>query len=230
MRRFQTIIILYICGCFSLASQVGINITEPIGVLHIDPRGDTSGDLNSSDDIVIMEGAKVGIGTLAPKANLDIKGTLRIVNGSQANKTLLTSTADGVGLWQRKIIGVLEYGITAGASARVPGGNVPSNMGAYITLPEGNWQVNLTATFVNNNSSGCNITWDLSTSQTVDDRIGRVLSAFSPARTYSVTTANYFVSHTTTTTYYVWAFADNLPAGLSLEYSGEVKLWALQIK
>ncbi len=41
----------------SLFSQVGVNTKSPLGILHIDPKGDTSGTIVStiqdSDDIIV---------------------------------------------------------------------------------------------------------------------------------------------------------------------------------
>lgn len=60
----------------------------------------TIGTQNDSDDhIALLPSGNVGIGTQAPVAKLDVAGKIRIADGSQANKRILTSDANGVAVW-----------------------------------------------------------------------------------------------------------------------------------
>ena len=55
-------------------AQVGINTQTPLGIFHIDPKGDTSGGItNTSDDIIVTATGNVGIGTISPDARMHIK-------------------------------------------------------------------------------------------------------------------------------------------------------------
>ena len=42
----------------------------------------------------------VGIGTTTPTANLEVAGTLKIIDGNQGANKVLTSDADGLASWQ----------------------------------------------------------------------------------------------------------------------------------
>lgn len=90
----------------SLPAQVGINIQNPYTntILHIDAKGNTSGTTNSSDDVVIDASGNIGIGTLLPKAKVDIvkDGTMslmRIEDGKQAANKVLVSDNSGNASW-----------------------------------------------------------------------------------------------------------------------------------
>jgi hypothetical protein len=100
-----------------LYAQVGINTNNPKGVLHIN-----AGTLGATtDDIVISDKGRVGIGTISPATKLDIisatPGAIRIADGSEgAGKVLGLGTIPGVASWQNK----------QGAwSASLLGGNLP---------------------------------------------------------------------------------------------------------
>jgi hypothetical protein len=52
--------------------------------------------------ISILDGGNVGIGTITPAAKLEVAGTLKINDGSQAAGKVLTSDANGMASWQEK--------------------------------------------------------------------------------------------------------------------------------
>ncbi|QIK54797.1 hypothetical protein G7051_10760 [Dysgonomonas sp. HDW5B] len=65
-------IVLLIMGLFFIGlmqAQVGINTQSPQGLLHIDSRGDTNGNLNVSDDVVVNKYGNTGVGTTNPQKN-----------------------------------------------------------------------------------------------------------------------------------------------------------------
>lgn len=57
-------------------------------------------DAGSNKTADIYRTGKVGIGNATPSANLDINGTIKIVDGSQAANKVLTSDANGLASWQ----------------------------------------------------------------------------------------------------------------------------------
>ncbi len=81
-------------------AQVGINIKSPQGILHIDPKSDTNGAANTSDDVVATSTGRLGIGTSNPISALDIRGALRIADGSEGSDKVFTAiNSQGLGKW-----------------------------------------------------------------------------------------------------------------------------------
>lgn len=98
--------ILLLMGVFSLGiihAQVGINTKNPLGAFHIDPKANTTGTVaapvNDSDDFIVSNSGKVGIGTVAPSASLDVRGAIRIADGTQAAGNIFTTNGSGLGYW-----------------------------------------------------------------------------------------------------------------------------------
>jgi hypothetical protein len=83
-----------------LFAQVGINTKNPLGVFHIDPKGNTNGTIGIDDDIIVDANGNLGIGTTTPKAKVDIIGGIIIKDGTQAKDKVLTSDANGKASWQ----------------------------------------------------------------------------------------------------------------------------------
>lgn len=109
MYRLLTIALL-ILVCHNAKAQVGINTSNPLGVLHIDPKGDTKGSItnptNDSDDVFVSSDGKLGIGTINPKAkvsvisnNEDGSSGLYLPNGAEISY-IFTSDTDGNGVWR----------------------------------------------------------------------------------------------------------------------------------
>ncbi len=61
-------------------------------------------------DMAIDDAGNVGIGTASPSAKLELKGSLKIVDGTQANGRVLTSDAGGLATWQTPSSGVSGSG------------------------------------------------------------------------------------------------------------------------
>jgi hypothetical protein len=81
-------------------AQVGINTKNPLGVFHIDPKGNTNGTIGIDDDIIVDNNGNLGIGTTTPKAKVDIMGGIIVKDGTQAKDKVLTSDANGKASWQ----------------------------------------------------------------------------------------------------------------------------------
>lgn len=101
--------LLLLFGLFFIAftyGQVGINTESPLGLLHIDAgvAGVTS------DDVIILNDGKVGIGTTTPSNKLSIANTggdtgLHLPNGAASGR-VLTSDTQGNGIW---VSGAVQY-------------------------------------------------------------------------------------------------------------------------
>lgn len=97
---------IYIVVCFLLSSSISLLWSQSVtinnsssSVLLIDPLKNTNGTSGTSDDVVIVSNGNVGIGTASPSVRLDIRGTLRIVDGAQSNGAFFVSDENGIGSW-----------------------------------------------------------------------------------------------------------------------------------
>lgn len=145
------------CLGFSMAkAQIGINTTAPKGIVHIEAgvQGDTS------DDVIIDNAGRVGIGIGMPQKRLHIKSktatrAIGIKDGNEGNYKMLVSDSNGVGTWAflgvPVIKGVLsaagksyyvkDLGKPAGATNEMLIPHHP--LDATLTLPPGRWCVYL---------------------------------------------------------------------------------------
>lgn len=127
--------------------KVGVNNTNPQGVLHVDGKKDNPATgapsiTQANNDVIVTEDGKIGAGTLTPGARLDVRGAsqgqaIKIVDGTQGVDRVLTSDANGNAYWKQTaavkntILGTLsENGIS------IPSAQLGfSYTGSYITLP-----------------------------------------------------------------------------------------------
>ena len=110
MKKKNLLFLIVIAFCGILNAQVGINTENPQGMFHIDGQGNTNGNTNISDDIVVTETGNVGIGTNTPSNKLSIHTTgantgLSLPNGASSGK-VLTSDTQGNGVW---VSGAVQY-------------------------------------------------------------------------------------------------------------------------
>jgi len=122
--KFDMCLILFLGFNIALCAQVGIKTENPQGIFHIDGQGNTNGNLNRADDVIITQNGHVGIGTI-PSSRLDIKssspGAFRLQDTSQGpGKVLSCVSADGKASWGN---------LPGSWSASLTGGNLP-----YTTL------------------------------------------------------------------------------------------------
>lgn len=238
MRFYYLIILFLLVNVFVLKSQVGVNTKSPQGVFHIDPKGDTAGAINSLDDFIITSEGRVGIGTVSPTASLDVVGDLRIADGTENDRYVMTSDANGIGSWKRQTYTSRVVGnVPATLTSLKSGDNItnPSNWvytGANITLPAGNWMIYYYCIYNNPNAVNYTVWWDLGTTTNwgTAARVGRVLSYFAPTTGLSPTYASYGVSPTATTTYYVLGTVSNpAVAGYTFTYNSGARIWAIPV-
>lgn len=96
----------YIAVCCLLPLSISLLWSQSVAIsnrsntiLQIDPLMNTNGATGTSDDVVILSNGNVGIGTATPAVRLDIRGSLRIVDGAQSEGAFLVSDENGVGTW-----------------------------------------------------------------------------------------------------------------------------------
>jgi hypothetical protein len=108
---------------------------------------------NNLGNAAIFAGGNVGIGTTIgtnPSNLLHINsassGALRIVDGTEGNKKVLTSNATGVATWQSVGIENIQADLSAVAGVNIPYTQTANYLqtGASITLPPGRYSVNVT--------------------------------------------------------------------------------------
>ena len=110
MKKKSLLFLSVIALCGILNAQVGINTENPQGMFHIDGQGNTTGNTNISDDVVVTATGKVGVGTNTPSNKLSIHTTgantgLSLPNGASSGK-VLTSDTQGNGMW---VSGAVQY-------------------------------------------------------------------------------------------------------------------------
>lgn len=140
-------------------SQVGINTANPQGVFNIDGAKDnattgTPTTAQQANDFVVTSAGNVGIGTTTPSYKLEIKTGgissniikgFKLVDGSQGNGYILTSDSNGLARWNPISLSTYNGSFTgiAGVNYSFTTNTGWSNTGAYITLPDGTWKVDL---------------------------------------------------------------------------------------
>jgi len=95
-------------GFAMLPFQVGIGTNQPLQLFHIkdweipantiDDDGDGATDETNGVFVFTREGT-IGIGTAVPTAALDVRGNVKIVDGTQGAGKVLTSDAAGLASW-----------------------------------------------------------------------------------------------------------------------------------
>lgn len=212
-------------------AQVGINIQNPLGVFHVDPKANTSSTSGTdNDDVIVKTDGKVGLGTVNPNKTLDVRGKFKLVDGTQSDGKFLTSDINGFASWKANIA---NKTFIFGTISTPPLTSIsPVYTGANITLTAGTWMIAYTCTYrdatINNY-----IIWRLSTNGS--SLVPYINAAKSTAYACAENTIGFhtsvscffLVTHTSTQTYYMWA---GLKAATStLTYTGEYALYAIPL-
>lgn len=225
---------LLLMGIFSLGilnAQVGVNTKTPLGVLHIDPAGNTNaaGTSGTGDDIVVKSNGQVGIGTISPAKTLDLRGKFKLVDGTQFDGYFLTSDVDGNGSWKKTmqmkgfVNGVTKFPVLTKVA--------PVYTGTYISLPAGTWVIAFTCTY--RDSAIANyIIWRLSTSSAslvpyLNAQKSTAYSGSSIAGYHTSVSCYFLVTNSVAQNYYFWAGL--AAASTTFGYTGEGRLYAIPV-
>ncbi|MCB0810674.1 MAG: hypothetical protein KDB96_15460, partial [Flavobacteriales bacterium] len=100
----------------SVGTQQLLSVPYAMHAGSVDMADD--GDWVQSGDTLHSDGKRVGIGTGSPIADLDVVGTFKLTDGTQADKKILTSDPDGNANWEE-----------LGAASLFGAGNVPPAYG-----------------------------------------------------------------------------------------------------
>lgn len=136
-------------------AQIGLNTPNPQAMFHLDGKknNEISGPVspaNQSDDVVITADGYIGIGNNIPTTSLDIKTTgtpalpvsgIKIADGAQNENYVLTSDANGNGLWKPAKLTVIRGVNGPGIDFPFMVTNDAVYTGSYIDLPPGKWLV-----------------------------------------------------------------------------------------
>ncbi|MDH6252871.1 hypothetical protein M2347_002598 [Chryseobacterium sp. H1D6B] len=152
----KKILIIGYVSTFSLFfGQMGVGTSNPQGAFHVDALKNNNAvgvplDDQQKDDIVVTNSGQMGIGTDFPSAKLHIStgsGTaLRIVDGTQGADKVLTSDADGNTAWVASTGAKPTIGGILPASTPNVSSSAWVYLNASITLPPGNWLVQMGTT------------------------------------------------------------------------------------
>lgn len=79
--------LIFIVNIKYYGQNVGVNTSTPQAIFHIDPAKNTSGTTNVSDDMVVNNKGRIGIGTLTPNATVEV---------AAKDNTVTSTTAEGI--------------------------------------------------------------------------------------------------------------------------------------
>jgi len=106
----------------NIFGQIGINTDTPKtgSVLHVDPAGNTTGSSGISDDVIVDQEGKLGIGTTSPDTKVHLIGKFRMTDGYQDEEQALISDENGVGSWQTLSLGNMDSEWEVTATTQIP--------------------------------------------------------------------------------------------------------------
>ncbi|SHG43658.1 hypothetical protein [Dysgonomonas macrotermitis] len=220
------LILVQVLSVMPVNAQIGMQTENPQGILHVDLQRNASpsGSSGTADDVMITNTGQMGIGTVNPRAKLDIRGSFCLRDGNQTEGKMLMSDTTGNAKWgDRPRLEFIEVENVNGLLSGKTFTATPSYSGVSITLPEGTWQIMFQATC----NAQKNIFWDLCESPDsyslpdISNRRG-MSSGLDPVSV----TAIYFVTNSGTKTFYIWA---STISGTATYLAGGT-LWALPIE
>lgn len=150
-----------------LFAQIGVGTINPRNAFHVDGGKNNNAvgsptTVQQQDDVIITDAGQIGVGTSSPSTKLHINSTLspalRIVDGTQGANKVLTSDINGNASWTASA--ATKPTVSGILPALSP--NVVNDtwvyLNAYITLPPGNWLVQM-GTALKKNDSTLNSSW-----------------------------------------------------------------------
>ncbi len=207
----------------SLSAQIGVNTSNPQGVFNVDgqknnPATGTPTVAQQQDDFVVTQQGRVGIGTTAPTAKLEINngttaGAIKIVDGTQAEGKFLVSDANGVGTWRQTSGNTTVVTSTVGPVTTL--GINYTNLGSSAVVPQDGYYIISPRLITDKTPVGCGnfIAYNLFKSATTTTGVPQAFStqdvhmAAGPGQYDFIYTSN--VAYLTTGTYYMWVRVGN---------------------
>ena len=162
----STTLVVFLLISSKLFSQVGINTENPLGIFHIDGHQDNAlvnqlTNKQQDNDFVVTNDGYVGIGTVQPKAKLQINsgGTTEnpiegiiIIDGNEGTGKVLMSDENGLGTWKSLFTALPTYG-NFNWKAGVNIGNENWNSIASLNVDPGTYMVYYRLHVLNNGST-----------------------------------------------------------------------------
>lgn len=158
MKKINLLLLLFFIVHSYVDAQIGINMVNgqsPLGVFHIDSKGNTITETNGSvsnyeDDVIITEEGRVGLGVLKPSAKLHIKADapagnygLRLEDNTTGTDKMLVSDDYGNASWADQPKSEAKiYNITPATPVTYP----PNQQSLVLAMPvetTGNYLVSI---------------------------------------------------------------------------------------
>jgi hypothetical protein len=143
----------------AVSKSVGVNTDNPRAIFHIDAKEDNgTGNIptNITDDVVIDNSGQVGIGKIDPTVKLDIKGGMRLVDGTHLSYMLVSKDNLGNTKWTRRPNSIITVGQINDNSGEIIKDAAARDLTTVpLTLSAGKWLV--ISKFVVKRISGSNL-------------------------------------------------------------------------
>lgn len=210
-------------ACFQIGNDATLNDINEANTVGLYGASDaTIGNLKlgSGGPVVSGKNGNLGIGTTDPAAKLDVTGTVRIADGTQANGRILSCDATGIASW------IAMSGVTPAVMATLSNthNHITNDAGAYtgttLTLPPGKWSVQISILAIEGDGNlECWIRSGLSTSSSSfvnTDVIGPSLaSGYKAPGIFAMIIGTIIINNTSgaNKTYYYWTGEPGVKSG-----------------
>lgn len=149
--KLYTVLTLFTLSIDISIAQVGINTTKPAGIFHIDGKGDNITAAVGTDDIVVDNKGRMGIGMVPADVSgyvsrLQINGGITYKNGTQGAGKVLISDDNGIASWGE--VSAYTQTVVFGSGVYMPYNTTGYlQSGTSFLLPPGRYAVNISILF-----------------------------------------------------------------------------------